>query len=370
MPQLSIEQRLFVEPYAFDFFQAVRLLQRLRPEAVPLGREGPPEREVVRLRALPSLAFPASALYSLSRPNAEQPFPTAVVAFMGLHGPSGVLPRHYTELILRLERDQRGEERRALRDWFDLFNHRFLSLFYRAWEKYRFWIDYERGGGEDLFTRALFSLAGLGTQGLRNRLRVEVAEPHSDSPRVLAQVVDLGLLRYAGLLATRRRTAAGLQALLHDYFHTPVRIEQFVGQWLVLEPENRSCLGLNATLGIDAVAGERVRDHQGRFRVTLGPLDYAGFREFFPDRSGVPEGKGFWLLCHLTRLYVGLELDFEIRLILRADAVPECLLCDEANGGLGARLGWNTWLISQEPAHDVDDAVFEGSAVRRFDASE
>jgi type VI secretion system protein ImpH len=369
MREPSVEERLFAEPFQFDFFQAVRLLQRLRPEAVPVGCEGPPSREVVRLRALPSLSFPPSPLYSLTRPNAEQPFPTAVVAFMGLHGPSGVMPRHYTDLILRLERDQRGEERRALRDWFDLFNHRFISLLYRAWEKYRFWVAFERSG-EDLFTRALFCLCGLGTEGTRNRLRVEAIEYGRETPRVLARVQDLGLLRYAGLLASRHRTAIGLQTLLGDYFETPVQIEQFVGQWLILEPETRSCLGMNATLGVDAVAGERVRDHQGRFRVTLGPLDYQGFRDFFPDRSSVPEGKGFWMLCHLTRLYVGMELDFEVRLILRGDAVPECQLSEDSDAGLGARLGWNTWLTSQQPAHDVADAVFEGLAITRFGASE
>jgi type VI secretion system protein ImpH len=364
----SVEERLYNEPYLFDFFQAVRLLQRIRPEAVALGREGPPSREVVRLRALPSLSFPPSPLYSLSRPNAEQPYPTAMVAFMGLHGPSGVLPRHYTEMILRLERDQRGEERRALRDWFDLFNHRFISLLFRAWEKYRFWVGYERGG-EDLFTRALFSLSGLGTDGLRDRLRVEVAEFGSETPRVLAQVRDRGLLRYAGLLASRHRSALGLQTLLSDYFETPVKIEQFVAQWLILEPDSRSCLGRNATLGVDAVAGERVRDHQGRFRVILGPLDYGTFRDFFPDRSPVPEGKGFWMLCHLTRLYVSQEFDFEVQLILRGDAVPECQLAEEGEG-LGARLGWNTWLTSQQPAQAVRDAVFEARAITRFETSD
>jgi type VI secretion system protein ImpH len=366
MPDRTIEERLFDEPYLFDFFQAVRLLQRMRPEAVPLGREGPPAREVVRLKAMPSLSFPPSPLYSLVRPTAERPLPTAVVAFMGLYGPSGVLPRHYTDMIIRLERDQRGEERRALRDWFDLFNHRFISLLYRAWEKYRFWPVYERGQ-EEAFTRGLFCLVGLGTEGTRNRLRVEAIEPGSDTPRLLARIHDQGLLRYAGLLASRRRTAVGLQTLLCDYFDLQVRVEQFVGQWLTLEPENRSMLGVNATLGVDCVAGERVRDVQGRFRLTLGPLDYRQFLDFLPDPSPVPENKGFWMLCHLTRLYVGAELEFEVRLVLQREAVPECQLVEDA---IGPRLGWNTWLTSQQPITHLSDAVFEGHAITRLGASE
>jgi type VI secretion system protein ImpH len=361
MPEPSVEQRLYAEPFGFDFFQAVRLLQRLSDDRLPVGLNGPPAREAVRFKALPSLSFPASAIHALSAPTAEQPVPTAVVTFLGLHGPSGVLPRHYTELVMRLERDQRGEERRALRDWLDLFNHRLIALLYRSWEKYRFWPAYERGE-DDPFTRALFCLVGFGTGGLHDRLRVEAVEFGGESTRVLAKVEDQALLYYAGLFATRRRTAAGLRTLLSDYFGVPVAIEQFVGQWLVLERDTQSALGVNATLGVDAVAGEKVRDVQGKFRVTLGPLTYKRFLDFLPDRTPVPEHKGFWLLCHLSRLYAGPELDFEVRVALRADCVPECELAED---GIGARLGWNAWLTSQQPAEDATDALFEAEEMTR-----
>src|SRR5207244_6114260 len=118
------------------------------------------------------------------------------VPFMGLTGPNGVLPRHYTELLMRA-RDAKGPERHVVRDWFDLFNHRLISLFYRAWTKYRFWTAYERGEyaqpEPDLFTLSLYSLIGLGSQSLRNRLRVAVrSDPVRPEPeRVLARVDDL-----------------------------------------------------------------------------------------------------------------------------------------------------------------------------------
>ncbi|MGL4549621.1 MAG: type VI secretion system baseplate subunit TssG [Gemmataceae bacterium] len=361
MPEPTVEERLYAEPFRFDFYQAVRLLQRLSADRVPVGLAGPPGKEAVRFKALPSLSFPASALYSLTAPTAEQPVPTAVVTFLGMHGPSGVLPRHYTEMIMRLERDQRGEERRALRDWLDLFNHRFISLLHRAWEKYRFWPAYERGEDEP-FTRALYCLVGMGTGGLRDRLRVEAVESGGEGSRVLAKVEDQALLYYAGLFATRRRTAAGLRAMLADYFGVPVSVEQFVGQWLVLGRDTQSALGVNATLGVDAVAGEKVRDVQGKFRVTLGPLTFRRFLDFLPDRTPVPEHKGFWLACHLTRLYAGPELEFEVCVVLRADSVPECELAED---GPGARLGWNAWLTSQQPAEDATDARFDGEEMTR-----
>jgi type VI secretion system protein ImpH len=365
----SVEQRLYDEGHAFDFFQAVRLLQRLQPDRVGAGRGGPPAREVVRFRALPSLNFPPSSVYEIRAATPEQPVPAMLVSFLGLTGPSGVLPRHYTEQILRQERERKGEERRALRDWFDLFNHRVIGLFYRAWEKYRFWISHERGepgrGEPDLFTHALYCLVGMGTAGLHDRLRVEAVERGGERRRLLARIDDRSLIHYAGLLAQRKRNAAGLEALLEDYFGVPARVQQFVGQWLQLEPTSQSCLGVeggNSELGVNSVAGERVWDVQGKIRVRLGPLSYDRFLDFLPDQAPEPEHKAFFLLVHLVRLYAGAQLDFDVQVVLRAEAVPECQLSEE---GPGARLGWNTWLVSQQPALDADDALFVGEDIVR-----
>jgi type VI secretion system protein ImpH len=367
----SVEQRLYREPYSFDFFQAVRLMQRLAVERVPVGLAGPPPREVVRFRALPSLEFPASMVHTLQASTAEQPVPTMFVTFLGLHGPSGVLPRHYTDMVLRMERERRGEERRALRDWFDLFNHRFISLFYRAWEKYRFWLAYERGEQNrdepDAFTRCLYSFAGMYTGGQRGRLRVEAVEVGGERSRVLGRVEDQAIAHYAGLFANKHRTAAGLNRLLSDYFGLPARAEQFVGQWLALEEMAQTRLGDpegNALLGMNAIAGEKVYDVQGKFRLRLGPLTYKQFLDFLPDRSPGPEHKAFWLLAHLTRLYVGAEFDVEVQLVLLAGQVPECQLGDEWPG---PRLGWNTWLNSQQPQGDATEAVFQAEEITRVE---
>ena len=107
----SLEQRLFEHGYTFDFFQAVRLLRRLDPGRVGVGLGGPPGLEIVRFRAHVSLNFPPSSIHELERPTSALPVPTMTQAFMGLTGPSGVLPRHYTELLFRLKRDARGPER-------------------------------------------------------------------------------------------------------------------------------------------------------------------------------------------------------------------------------------------------------------------
>jgi type VI secretion system protein ImpH len=178
-------------------------------------------------------------------------------------------------------------------------------------------------------------------------------------------VDDRSLIHYAGLLSSRHRTAGGLASLLQDYFEVPVTVGQFVGQWLELEPSSMSRLGAldgNCDLGVNLVAGEHVWDVQGKIRIRLGPLDRDRFNAFLPDRSPLPENKGFFLLIHLARLYAGPDLDIDVQPVLRADEVPECQLGDELPG---PRLGWNTWLVSQQPQLDAQDALFAAEEVVR-----
>jgi type VI secretion system protein ImpH len=249
-----------------------------------------------------------------------------------------------------------------------MFNHRLISLFYRAWSKYRFWIPYERGEyartDPDIFTETLYCLIGLGGRSLRKRLRIAVRpaekEPHPPE-RVLARVEDLALLYYAGLLAHRPRCALSLERLLEDYFGVPVQVMQFQGQWLQLDADSQSQIGAeagNSKMGINIVVGERVWDVRGRIRIRLGPLDYDRFVSFFPDQAPVPDRKDFFKLMHIVRLYIGPELKVDVQLILKASEIPRCRM--QHARGKGPRLGWNTWFTSRPMLRDSADAVFEG----------
>src|SRR5205085_7066564 len=169
-----------------------------------------------------------------------------------------------------------------------------ISLFFRAWEKYRFYVAHERGesAGEEpeAFTRALFSLVGMGLRSLRYRLRVSerVERRGQRGEKILGRVEDLVLLHYGGFFAHRPRCAVSLETLLQDYFRLGVRVQQFQGQWLQLGPENQSRMGgdgSNNQMGVNLVAGDRVWDVQGKIRVCLGPLRYNRFVQFLPDRS-------------------------------------------------------------------------------------
>ena len=358
MPEPTVARRLRDEPFTFDFFQAVRLLRDLAGDA----SGSVPSDATVRFAAHLSFSFPPSAVADLRFPKDGPPVLTQ--PFLGLTGPSGVLPRHYTELLLRLEREAKGPEKRALRDWLDVFNHRAGALFYAAWEKYRVTLPFARGDADksppDTFTRGMLSFVGLGTAGLRHRLTARIEEDERpDAEPKFDKIDDLGLLRFAGILANRHRAAWGLEVVAGEYFGVPAAVEQFRGQWLLLDEPNQTRLGVengNCVLGTDAVAGDRVWDVQGKFRVRLGPLRYARFLEFLPDPAS---GRtAFALLDRVVRTYAGAEFDFDVQLVLAAEEAPECVLDDHA---AGPRLGWNCWLLSAPLDREADDAVFECS---------
>src|SRR5262249_40532370 len=131
---------LRTSPWEFSFFQAMRLLQRMMPERALIGRFNPPSREVARLKAHPSVTFPASQIQDLQWPD-DGVGVALTVNFMGLFGPLGSLPLYYSQYIVQRVRAKDY----GMAAFLDMFNHRMIALFYRAWEKYRFYVAYERG---------------------------------------------------------------------------------------------------------------------------------------------------------------------------------------------------------------------------------
>jgi type VI secretion system protein ImpH len=177
----------------------------------------------------------------------------------------------------------------------------------------------------------------MGTRGLRHR----------------HEFPDESLLYYAGHFARRRRPAAVLEDVLRDAFGLPVEVRQFVGQWLRLAPADRSTVGKSGAhnqLGTSMVLGGRVWDEQGKFRLRVGPLTFARFRELLPG------GASLRPLAQMARLFVGGEFDFDVQLVLKGDEVPDCKL--SSTRGAGACLGRYAWLRRRVPGADVDDAVF------------
>lgn len=343
-------RRLFAAPQQFDFFQAVRLLEQLQPQRRQVGGNASPVEETVRFSSAMGAAFPASSIADLVRDAGaeavEQP-PEMTVSFLGLTGPSGALPSHYTDLLWRLQRDYRTPEKQSVRAWFDLYNHRLTSLFYRAWEKYRPLIAYQRGqyqeASPDTFTQGILSFAGLS------------AAPVSRDPSLPpAYRLPRALVRYAGLLAQRPRNVANLRTILADFFALPVEVIQFQGEWVPLASDQQMQLGVCGMLGCDATVGPRVWNRQGKVRLKIGPLSRAAFEQLLPCHSDVDDDAPHLSeIVAATRFYLGPEIEFDVQLVLCGADVS----CGRLGSEEPTRLGWNSWLSGSEQA-DRDDAVF------------
>lgn len=327
----AVERDLRTEPQAFGFFQAMRLLQRLRPDRRTVGGFAHPSEEVVRFSANPDLGFPAGEVQEL---ELEGEGPARMeVNFMGLVGSQGVLPTHYSRLV----REERKQEARPLTAFLDIFQHRMLSLFYAAWERARFYVPFERDE-RDRVSERLHDLIGLGAEGLRRRMSLR----------------DEALLFYCGLLGVRQRGAAALQQLLEDYFEAPVRLEQFVGGWYGLS-ESARCRVDDAppegapTLGEGAVVGDEVWDPQARVRVRVGPLPRERYEAFLPGRSA------YRALQAITRFFGDGQFDFELQLVLDRNDVPGIVLGEETDEA--TPLGWCTWIRTGPFERDADETT-------------
>lgn len=313
------------EPWALDFYGALRRLEAAEPHRPRLGAATRPFEEAVRFGQAPDLAFAPASIAEI-RPTSERP-PRVHVNVMGLLGPNGPLPLHLTEIAR--ERLLHGRDE-AFARFLDLINHRFVTLFYRAWAQAQPTASADRPN-EDRFAQYVGSLAGFGTPATQDRDRIP----------------DRAKRFFAGTLARQTRDADGLAVILETYFACPVRIESFVGRWLPLRSDERSQIGVRgeaAQLGVGAVLGDAVWDRQSKFRIWIGPLDLAMFEALLPD------GQAFAQLCDWVSEYVTDALDWDLRLVLRAEDVPQSML----DGG--CRLGLTSWLgerASDTPATDL-----------------
>lgn len=203
-----------------------------------------------------------------------------MLSFMGLYGVASPLPAYFSETIATEK-----EETLPLRDFLDIFNHRLYSFFYRAWKKYRYPLQFQRGG-KDAFSSYMLSLIGLGTPELPN----------------LVGVPSVKLLAYIGLMSQRPHSAEGLTRLLKNFWGIPVTILECVPRWVNIPEQARPRLGskqegIQPRLGTNVTVGEKILDFTGKFRVVLGPLSLEAFRRFLPGKNNAG------VLRRLVRFY-------------------------------------------------------------------
>jgi type VI secretion system protein ImpH len=337
----SVQARLLAEPRRFSFDAAVRILMHTRRTA--------DAAEAARFHSPPGLAYPPAETLAVRADGDGRP-PVVTVGLMGLTGAAGVLPRFYTEMLAVSLRHRS----RAMHDFLDMLSHRVVALFASAGAKYRPHRAAETAAlaqppAPDRIAQALLAFSGHATPGLTERL------PAGTDP----------LLHYAGFFASRPRSADRLAALVSDWLGRPVVVQQFVGAWLSLPPDQRTALPVGRApgawnrLGEDAAIGVRAWDQQARIVLRAGPLDRAAFEALLPDRPGLCR------LVGLVRAFLGYETGFAVNPVLAGDAVPPLRLDSAADPR--PRLGWNTWLpFAEAPPggrRDAADALFEAEIV-------
>jgi type VI secretion system protein ImpH len=372
----AVIERLLQEPYRFEFFQAVRLLEQWFARDEQLDSTTVLSRRVQFRNSL-SLAFPPSEIAEFTAVLAQEaqgaPAGDAAggagslldrvadgtaaqgdahanpsrlnsrsvahiemtPAFIGLLGAAGALPVFYTELFAQRELHHKDTAARA---FMDIFLHRAVVLFYQAWRKHRLSIQFETDR-RNRFLPLVLAVAGLGQKSLRDRLSARAGGVSDDT-----------LAYFAGALQQRPVSAVTIQRVLAQYFDVAVKLEQFIGRWFQLPHENQTRLGMtNALLGQGAVASERVWQRDLRVRLTIGPMPRAKFRRFLPG------GPAALALRELLTLFTGVTLEYEVRLALQAaDVRPAQFSRTE-----GPLLGWDGFLVSAPSAVDRSDAGYD-----------
>ena len=307
------------EPWRFDFYHALRRLERGHPRRPRIGDSAARREEYCDLGQVPYLEFPASNLAAVEEQDGRL---RILVKFLGLLGPHGALPLATTDESLgwSLMRDN------AFPRFLDIFNGRFLQLFFRAWADARPIAQHDRPS-DDRFIAYVGSFAGIGSEVLADR----------------DTVPDMAKLSFAGLVAPRTKSASRLTRFLQGLFEVKVEIDEFVGSWLAFEPDHCSRLGgINASLGRDALLGSRVFSVEDKIRVRLFVKNFAEYEQFLPTETpNLSEP-----LADAVYFYIGDELEWEVELAIPAGEVVPVRL------GRSGRLGWTSWMAPNWTSND------------------
>ena len=337
--------KIEAEPWRFDFFHLVGLLERharsgrIEHDSLSSQEVGgfvPITSEALRFSANPQLVFepaPVKMAKPVS-PEASTRQWQLTVNFWGLNGNQGVLPFHYSELLVQRLRNKDF----ALRDFLDIFNHRSLSLFYRAWQKHRPWLKHP--SKDEVVSKYQVNWHQELLKGLTGLANEKSASFNKDAG---------AWLNYAGFGATRVCNPSMLEQAIHHHFGLTVRINQFKGQWEPLPADVRTRLadrksyGMNNNLGANALLGGRCWNAQNRFEVEVIHIDYAQFMTFAPGSDNLHA------LYQFIKFKVGIELDFDLTLKLKESHLAAARFSADQR----PQLGWNSRLFSPKQSDKI-----------------
>lgn len=322
---VALQERYVAGAGRYRFFQAVRLIERAYAGYPRIGESLRPSDDPVRFGQEAELAFAGAEVAHARMPDDSAPL-RLVLNVGGLLGVDGPMPLHFTQYV-RDRRCHAGD--RSWMAFLDIFHHRMISLYYRAWSQGQPAVGRDRPA-DDPFVGYLGVLSAGRAADARS--------PDGD--------VDPSL-QFAGLLCLRSRPAKGLARLLSEYFLVDAQVESHIGHWMSVPSSELTLLGGRGArkLGEGLVLGRRLWDRQHRFRVRLGPLQAPDVARFQPDAPS------FARLAAWVRRYNRDGLDWDVALRLAPGAARPAPL------GRRLRLGRNSWLGAPD-AKRCPDIVF------------
>ncbi|MDF3836978.1 type VI secretion system baseplate subunit TssG [Cupriavidus basilensis] len=313
--------------WKLSFLGLLRHLYARRPELPQVGQASRPHQEPFRVGQAASLSFAPREIAQLE----QSPAGLQVQLFgLGMLGPNGPLPLHFTEIV----RDRAESRRdRTTAAFLDIFHHRALTQFYQAWAVGQAAAGLDRPDDE-VFSRYVGWLAGHEAE--------EIA--HSPLPAHARLAASAHHVREA-------RNPDGIADSLAHFFGVPVRLEEYVLHWIAIDPADLTCLGHAGPSGLlahGAMLGDSVPDRQHKFRLVIGPLGLRQYLRFAPNGRDLP------VLVEWVRSFVGFEFAWEAELQVKPASAPPAIL------GAQERLGWSTWLGEPDPRRAaVTGMVFE-----------
>lgn len=297
----------------------LRYLDANAPLSKRIGYSVSPKQDALRLGQTPLLHFHSSAFTGLhfNKVNGNYKLKNAYWGMLGINGP---LPTHITEYAI--ERIYRHKDD-TLAEFLDIFNHRFLSLFYRAWADAQPAVSHDRPEADTFKKRISVFAGGLDDGG---EASTEFGVPLNAGPYL------------AGLFSQKSRSASSLKQVLSEYLGHDVSIEEFEGAWYTLQKNEQCQLGVhNAGLGTDCILGQRTYQRCFNFSIVIGPLLYDEYIALLSNNER------FAMIKRLATKMVGAEYSFSIKLALAPQQSRPSYLGE-------ARLGINAWCQRQASA--------------------
>jgi type VI secretion system protein ImpH len=319
-------QRLIEKPESHHIFLALRIIEAQYAQSPQMGRSRRPREDAVRLGQEARMAFPPSTIRAFKAPDGSKPG-ELINRFFGFFGPHGPLPSHLTEFARERQINNRDPSFVAFAN---MLTHRLMGLLYRAWVTGQPAVDLDRGAGSQ-FESHIAALAGLHGDGLRNR----------------DAMPDMAKRFFAGQMSSGSKNAEGLIAILSGFFGAPFKMQEFVGSWLDLEPDDRWELGAAGGLGQSTSIGTRVWSRTAKFRLIVGPVSLEDYERLLPGGASMNK------MASVVRGYLGDALDWDVNIILKADEVPSATL------GGDTRLGQTSWIGERAGTKDADDLFLE-----------